>query len=126
MKIEPIEDNLIPDHEPIKYMDYQDSHDEDSVMVKDSFNPDHEPIKYKDYRDSRDVDSAMVPLHTSSTSSVNPGYEPTIDPVLKSNHILLVCSNVISSLTPVSTIITSFVPAFKSASAFVSPKVSSL
>ena len=49
----------------------------------------------------------MMPLHTSmyptqvldsnsqelcSTPSVNLGYEPIIDPVLKSNQILLVCS----------------------------------
>ena len=48
LKIEPIENNFIPDHEPIKYKDYPDSHDEDSVMFKDSFDPDQEPNKYKD------------------------------------------------------------------------------
>ena len=76
----------------------------------------------------------MVPLHTSfypslhptqalnsndqefcSTPSIKSGYEPTLGPVINSDHILLVCSNVVSSLTPVSNIITSFVPAFESA-----------
>ena len=34
-------------------------------MFTDSFDPDHEPIKYKDYQDSHDEDSDMVPSHTS-------------------------------------------------------------
>ena len=50
----------------------------------------------------------MVPLHTNSISSVNSG------------------SNVVSSLALVLTIITSFILAFLSASAFVSPTVPSL
>ena len=97
VKIESIENNFIPD-----------SHDEDSVMFKDNFDQDQEPIKYKNYQDSYDEDYDMVPLHNNSTSSVNPG------------------SNVVSSLATILTIITSFIPAFLSASAFVSPTVPSL
>ena len=77
-------------------------------MFKDSFDQDQEQIKYKNYRDSYDEDYDMMPLHNNSTSCINPG------------------SNVFSSLATISTIITSFILAYLSASAFVSPTVPSL
>ena len=36
-------------------------------MIKDSFNPDHDSIKYMDYQESHDEDSDATPVTTNKT-----------------------------------------------------------